>query len=150
MITEIRHTGLVVANLDRALEFWRDLLGFKIVRQMEETGEHLDAFLGLKNVRVTTVKLAAPDGNLVELLYFHSHRDKAEWKGTPHTTGLTHIAFTVDDLDSEYRRLSAAGLTFIAPPQVSPDGGVRVTYCRGPEALLIELVERIHGVAEQK
>ncbi|MBA2686657.1 MAG: VOC family protein [Gemmatimonadaceae bacterium] len=143
MITEIRHTGLVVANLDRALAFWRDLLGFRVVREMDEKGDHLDAFLGLKDVRVTTVKLAAPDGNLIELLKFHSHGDRDEWKGSPHSTGFTHVAFTVDDLTHDYERLSAAGVAFIAPPQLSPDGSVRVTYCRGPEGVLLELVENL-------
>ncbi len=81
MITHIRHTGLVVADLDKALHFWCDLLGFKVAKQMEESGPHLDAMMGLKDVRVTTAKLAAPDGNLIELLHFHSHPDQPELRG---------------------------------------------------------------------
>jgi catechol 2,3-dioxygenase-like lactoylglutathione lyase family enzyme len=143
MITEIRHTGLVVADLERALRFWRDLLGFRVVKQMEESGPYIDAMMGLRDVKVTTVKLAAPDDNLIELLQFHSHPDRPSWIGTPYSTGLTHIALTVDDLDCVYRKLAAAGVTFFAPPQRSPDGIVKVTYCQGPEDLLLELVEVI-------
>ena len=97
----------------------------------------------IRDVKVTTVKLAAPDDKLIELLQFHSHPDRPSWIGTPYSTGLTHIALTVDDLDSVYRKLAGAGVTFFAPPQRSPDGIVKVTYCQGPEDLLLELVEVI-------
>jgi catechol 2,3-dioxygenase-like lactoylglutathione lyase family enzyme len=141
MIAEIRHTGLVVADLDRALHFWRDLLGFRVVKQMEESGAHIDAMMGLKDVRVTTVKLAAPDNKLIELLRFHSHPDRPSWAGAPNSTGLTHIAMTVADLEGTCRKLADAGVKFFAPPQRSPDGSVKVTYCQGPEGVLLELVE---------
>lgn len=141
MITQIRHTGLVVADLEKALHFWRDLLGFKVARQMEESGTHIDAMMGLKNVRVTTVKLAASDGNIIELLHFHSHPDQPAWTGTPYSTGFTHIALTVDNLDAVCHKLAEAGVTFSAPPQRSPDGYAKVTYGRGPEGVLLELVE---------
>jgi catechol 2,3-dioxygenase-like lactoylglutathione lyase family enzyme len=141
MITSIRHAGIVVADLSRALAFWRDVLGFRVIRQMEESGSYLDRMLGLQNAKATTVKLAAPDGNLIELLHFHSHPDSAEWTGTPVSTGLTHLAFTVDDLAAEQARLTAAGVRFLSPSQVSPDGNVKVMFGVGPEGLLLELVE---------
>lgn len=141
MITHFRHAGIVVADLERALAFWCDVLGFRVLKRMEESGPYLDAMLGLKDVKATTVKLAAPDGNLVELLHFHSHPDQPAWSGKPYSTGLTHLAFTVDDLDAECARLREAGVRFFAPPQRSPDGNVKVTYGSGPEGLLLELVE---------
>ena len=141
MITAIRHTGLVVADLDGALYFWCDVLGFKVVKQMEEAGPHIDAMMGLSDVRVTTAKLAAPDNSLIELLHFHSHPDQPSWSGKPFSTGLTHIALTVDDLDDTCSKLSAAGVTFPAAPQFSPDGYAKVLYAKGPEGVLLELVE---------
>jgi catechol 2,3-dioxygenase-like lactoylglutathione lyase family enzyme len=143
MIKNIRHTGIVVADLGAALHFWCDLLGFRVMKRMDESGGYIDAMMGLKNVLVTTVKLAAPDGSLIELLNFHSHAGEKTWKGSPCSTGLTHIALTVENLDEAYRRLSAAGVAFKAPPQLSPDGYAKVTYCVGPEGLLLELVELI-------
>lgn len=145
MITQIRHTGLVVADLEAALHFWRDLLGFTVARQMDESGPHIDAMMGLRDVRVTTSKLIAPDGGMIELLYFHSHPDKPTWIGTPYSTGFTHIAMTVTDIDGLCRKLAAEGVTFFAPPQRSPDGKVKVTYCKGPEGVLLELVEILQG-----
>lgn len=141
MIRAIRHTGLVVADLERALYFWCEVLGFTVAKRMDEAGPHIDAMMGLSDVRVTTAKLAAPDGNLVELLHFSSHADRPAWEGTPYSTGFTHIALTVDDLDALIPRLLEAGVRFPAPPQYSPDGYAKVTYARGPEGVLLELVE---------
>ncbi|MCF8169446.1 MAG: VOC family protein [Rhodoferax sp.] len=144
MITQIRHTGLVVADLQAALWFWRDLLGFKVDKQMDEYGPHIDAIMGLENVRVTTVKMAAPEGGMIELLHFQSHPDIPKWQGKPYSTGFTHIAMTVGNLDVAYKKLMDAGAVFSAPPQYSLDGTVKVIYCRGPEGVLIELVEKIN------
>lgn len=141
MITHFRHAGIVVANLERALSFWCGTLGFRVIKQAYETGSFIDSLLGLTGVHVTTSKLAAPDGNLIELLYFHSHSDRASWTGMPFSTGLTHLAFTVDDIDADYARLGEAGVMFLTRPQVSPDGFVKVVYASGPEGLLLEFVE---------
>jgi catechol 2,3-dioxygenase-like lactoylglutathione lyase family enzyme len=143
MICAIRHTGLVVSDLHRALYFWCDVLGFRVERQMDESGPHIDAMMGLDNVRVTTAKLAAADGSLIELLYFHSHPDKPTWKGAPYSTGFTHVALTVENLDALLLRIKAAGATTPAEPQFSPDGKVKVIYASGPDGVLLELVEVI-------
>lgn len=141
MISAIRHTGLVVADLERALHFWCDVLGFKVAKQMDESGPHIDAMMGLRDVRMTTAKLAAPDGNMIELLCFHSHPDQPRWDGTPYSTGFTHIALTVDDLDQLVSKFTQEGFSFPAIPQHSPDGNVKVIYAKGPEGILLELVE---------
>ncbi len=141
MISDVRHTGLVVADLERSLHFWCNVLGFTVVRQMDEAGPHIDAMMGLQDVRVTTAKLAAPDGNLVELLHFDSHPDLPKWEGAPFSTGFTHIALTVNDLDVLLCKLKQEGLSFPGSPQRSPDGKVRVVYAKGPEGILLELVE---------
>lgn len=141
MISSIRHTGLVVADFERALHFWCDILGFKVVKQLDESGAHIDAMMGLTDVHVTTAKLAAPDGNLIELLHFNSHPEQPRWNGKPYSTGFTHIALTVRDLDRFISKLTQEGVSFPAPPQHSPDGSVRVIYAQGPEGVLLELVE---------
>jgi hypothetical protein len=51
--------------------------------------------------------------------------------------------FTVEDLEKTFEVLSKNGVHFNAPPQHSPDGYAKVTFCRGPENLFLELVEVI-------
>lgn len=143
MIRGIRHTGLVVQDLEAALRLWRDGLGFKLVRQMEEHGPHMDAIMGLSGVHVTTAKLAAPDGRMVELLRFHSHPGEPTWNGGPESTGFTHIALTVGDLDGLRRHLEPYGVIFTSEAQFSPDGAVKLAYARAPDGVLLELVEEL-------
>ncbi len=140
MIKDIRHTGIVVANLEESLLFYRDILGFQIVKQMEETGSYIDNISSLQNVKVTTVKMISPSNQLIELLKYHSHPARQNMYEI-FRIGPSHIAFTVDDIDFEYRRLKDKGVQFNSPPQLSPDGYAKVTFCRAPEGTLIELVE---------
>ena len=140
MIKDIRHTGIVVANLEESLHFYRDLLGFQIAKQMEEEGDYIDNISSLRNVKVTTVKMTSPSGQMIELLKYNSHIREQRMHEICEI-GISHIAFTVDDLDFEYKRLKDKGIRFNSPPQLSPDGYAKVTFCRAPEGTLIELVE---------
>lgn len=142
MIKNVRHSGIVVKDMESSLHFYRDLLGLKVSKQMDEQGGYIDRVLGLRGVKVTTVKLAAEDGGMIELLYFGSHQDKSQ-NCEIYRKGLTHIALTVDNLDSEYKRLSAAGVAFISPPQLSPDGSAKVAFCKDPQGVFVELVETL-------
>ena len=140
MIKDIRHTGIVVDDLEASLHFYSDLLGFQIVKQMEETGDYIDNISSLRKVKVTTVKMTSPSGQMIELLKYSSHPIEQRTREIPEV-GISHIAFTVDDLDMEYERLKGKEIQFNSPPQLSPNGYAKVTFCRAPEGTLIELVE---------
>jgi catechol 2,3-dioxygenase-like lactoylglutathione lyase family enzyme len=140
MIKNIRHTGIVAKDLGASLHFYRNLLGFKIRRQREELGTYIDNISGLQRVRLTTIKMAAPDGQLIELLYYHTPISE-RFPRHLQDVGVSHIAFTVEDLGSAYESLKSQGVPFIAPPQTSPDGYAKVTFCMAPEGTYIELVE---------
>ena len=136
----IRHTGIVVSNLERSIHFYKDLFGFQITRQMEESGDYIDNMLAMRGVKVTTVKMMAPDGPMVELLQLHSHQRIQKTRAI-NDIGIAHIAFEVEDLDAEYNRLKNEEVSFNSPPQLSPDGYAKVAFCRAPEGTFIELVE---------
>ena len=141
MIKSIRHVGIVVADIEQALHFWCDVLGFEISRHMEEKGSHIDAMMGLNNVKLTTVKLTTKDESMVELLYFHSHPDKLKWTGKPFSTGITHVALTVTNIEGVAENIRKVGGFIPSEPQLSPDGKVKVIYASAPDGVLIELVE---------
>ena len=141
MINEIRHIGIVVQNLKKAKEFYKNLLGFKIIKVKGESGEYIDKVLAMKNAAVKTVKMAAKNGNLIELLYFKSRPIRHNQKQKLYTRGYTHVAFGVEKIDLTYEKLKKKGVFFNSPPQVSPDGYAKVAFCRDPEGNFIELVE---------
>lgn len=140
-----RHVGIVVRDMERALYFYRDLLGFKIVKKIQESSNYIDAVCGVKNISVITVKLSADDSNLIELLYFISPvSKKISAKGLTEV-GISHISCTVENVDAVYDCLSKAGIHFNSPPQVSPDGYAKVAFCQDPEGNFIELVEALES-----
>lgn len=145
MIKEVRHVGIVVNNMENSLKFYRDLLGLKIVRDMNEHGNYLDNMLSLDDVQVRTVKLSANDNlTLIELLEFKSHNDKDVRNF--YTIGASHVAFTVENIEKLYQDLSEKDIKFNAPPQKSPDGLVKVTFCKDPDGTPIELVEILNSL----
>ncbi|MBE2179877.1 MAG: VOC family protein [Chthoniobacterales bacterium] len=138
----LRHFGIVVKDLDRALEFYCGKLGLSVSRRMEESGAFLDAVLAAPGTRVTTVKLAAEEGpTLLELLHFEAPKPGEAEMPSLFRTGVTHFALTVDDLNTLHESLSAGGTPFLSEPRKSPDGLAFVAFCRDPEGNLIELVE---------
>lgn len=143
MITGFRHTGIVVEDLAAAEAFWRDLMGFTAERHSREDSEYIDKILGLESSDLITVKLASPDGTVIELLKFNSHPSSPAWVGTVTSTGLTHVALTVENIHQEYVRLTTAGVSFLSRPTKSPHGGALVAFCYGPEGLVLELVEEV-------
>lgn len=141
-VVDVRHAGIVVRDMTRALAFYEGMLGLRIARDLDEHGEYIDRITELENVRLRTVKMSAPNGaTLVELLEYRSHPRERDLPPESCAIGASHVAFTVRDLEGWYRRLSEAGVPFHAPPQLSPDGGARVTYCRDPDGTIVELVE---------
>lgn len=94
----------------------------------------------LRNVKVTTVKLTSTSRQMIELLKHHPHPAEQKTREICEMR-ISHIAFTVDDLNIEYKRLKSKGIQFNSPPQLSPDGYAKVTFYRVPERTLIELVE---------
>jgi len=141
MIEAIRHTGIVVTEMGRALEFYRDLLGLEVVLDREQGGEFLAELMALEGVRMRVVMLQAPDGNKVELFEFHSHPKEAPGKVETSDIGCSHLAVAIDDLEAAYEELSQKGIQFNCPPVVSPDGYAKVAYCHDPDGTIVELVQ---------
>lgn len=141
MIKAIRHFGIVVKDLDESLQFYQVILGLKKVIEADEDNDFIKKILGIDNAGLKTVKLTAPDGCIVELLKFSNYSDEYETKINNY--GPTHLAFSVEDIDSSWRNLKESGITFVSSPQLSPNGYAKVAFCQAPEGTYIELVEVI-------
>ena len=139
----IRHTGIVVTDMDRSVEFYRDLLGLKTAIDFTEEGEFIDTILGMVGVRLRMVKLAAPEGGMIELLQYLSHPETRVPDARICQIGPTHVAFTVDDVEETYRQWSERGIPFVSPPQLAPDGKAKLAFCRDPDGTFLEIVEEV-------
>lgn len=138
---EHRHTGIVVNNLRKQLEFYRDLLGLEVYYSKVEKGSFVNKILGSKGHRPLIYKLGSGGKNIVELLYFED-AEKSKAKKL-FNTGFTHFAITVKDLDKLYLLLKEKSVKFVNTPEVSPDGLHKVVFCQDFDGNFIELVEVI-------
>ena len=145
MIQGINHTAISTGNMERAIQFYCDLLGFEQVMTNEWDGdlEVADKIMGLKS---TSAKLAVLKlGNsCIEQFEFKAPEPKPDDPKRPVCDhGFTHNCHDVTDIDTEYERLKAAGMVFHCPPQDLYEGTVKATYGRDPDGNVVELVEMI-------
>ncbi len=128
------HTMIRVANLERALAFFCNLLGFVEIDRMENA-----------KGRFTLIFLAAPadveaarqnQAPLLELTY--------NWDPETYAGGRNfgHIAYEVDDIYALCARLMEAGVTINRPPH---DG--HMAFIRTPDHISIELLQRGKALA---
>ena len=48
----VRHVGIVTNNLKKSINFYSKILGFKIVKQMNETDPSLSNLMSLKKIMI--------------------------------------------------------------------------------------------------
>ena len=141
MIRGIHHTALSTGDLDRALGFYRDLLGFESVLDWTwpRGTKDMDATHRLEDTAGRVVLLRAGNAMLEIFEYASPEPRPADAGRRLCDHGLTHLCIDVDDLDGEYGRLSGAGVDFHCAPV--DYGTVKCTYARDPDGNVIELQE---------
>jgi len=140
MEATVHHLAMAVPDMDKALGFYRDLLGFTVDWDMDHrSGEPLSRVVGLEAADARVVMLKG-HGLRLELFHYYHPRGRDPGPRRQCDFGLTHFALQVKDVDQVYRRLSAAGVEFNCPPQVLRPGA-KATYLRDPEGVTIELIQ---------
>ena len=122
------HTMVRVADLDRALAFWRDALGLEEISRMENhAGRFTLAFLAAPG---DAERARAEKAPLLELTY--------NWDPEEYTGGRNfgHLAYLVPNIYATCARLAAAGVTINRPPR---DG--HMAFVRSPDGISIELLQ---------
>lgn len=100
---KFHHVVLWVADMERSLKFYRDLLGFVPDRKHEPKGEAIDTIFGVKNARLITAygTIGGVGLEFEQMIYppypeLHKlHGEPLPWRQGPKT-----IAFDVDDMDA--------------------------------------------------
>jgi lactoylglutathione lyase len=123
------HTMVRVADLEAALDFYRDGLGLKEVRRAENPqGRYTLVFLAASE---DMERARADKAPMVELTW--------NWDPEAYTGGRNfgHLAYLVDDIYAACERLQARGVTINRPPR---DG--RMAFVRSPDGISIELLQK--------
>jgi len=137
------HLVVGVTDMDRALAFYRDVLGMDVVFETLISGEPFDAVLHAKRKQEGRVVGGLLGGLMIELLSLGAKpaTDKPARRGI---TGIQNVSLSVIDLDDTHRRIRNAGY----PPEQDPFeiGGVRMFFVNDPDGTPVEFIELPGGV----
>ena len=142
------HTSYTVTNLERSLEFYRDLLGCEVLWQRTITDQYFRDIVGFPDCVVKAVHLRLPGSDhVLELFEYEQPRGKTVDLNT-NNVGNSHIALLVEDLQVAYEELSAKGVEFKSPPVMVDHGantGAWGAYIVDPDGIKMELLQRPKG-----
>jgi glyoxylase I family protein len=138
------HTGVTVADVERSLVFWRDVLGFELSHRAHQKGDLAEKITGVPGAEILLAVLKAP-GHKIELLEYRAPADRKKQSDLqPCDLGHVHVALTVENLDAVLETIAASGWKAAGQPQtlsVGPNAGKRVIYVRDPDGTTIEFME---------
>ena len=139
MFKRMDHVGVSVQNIEKAIEFYRDVVGMEKAFD-REFDSPLARILGIKNARARIVHMKLGEA-VVELFdYYHPKGRQPRPDQNQSDYGLTHIGFRVEDFEQTYQDLKARGVQFLGDPvEIRP--GVFVAYFRGAEHEICEMRE---------
>ncbi|MDA0979589.1 MAG: VOC family protein [Proteobacteria bacterium] len=139
MIVGIHHVAVGVDDLEKALAFYTEGLGFEVVQRSEfEKREEVDRAIGLKDACARMAMLKGPNAYLE--VWEYSHPAPRDLRSDPNDRGYPHFALQVKDIQQEYDRLLQHGMTF-AGDVVHFGEESSAIYGRDPFGNIIELYE---------
>jgi len=130
-VSRIDHLAIVVNDIEKALNFWRDGLGLE-VSHVEEVPDQ-DAVVTFLTIGDQNVELVEPTDDESGMSRFLEKRGP----------GIHHVALEVEDIEDSLEHLGAAGIRLIHNEPVIGAGGRRIAFIH-PESthgVLVELYE---------
>lgn len=144
MPTRLDNVGIVVEDLDPAIDFFREL-GLELEGRGMVEGEWAGRVTGLGDQTVEIAMMRTTDGNgRLELSRFISPQVVADHRNAPvNALGYLRVMFAVDDIDDTLDRLSAHGGQLVSHEVVEYESTYRLCYVRGPEGILIGIAQEL-------
>lgn len=138
------HVGLQVADLERSVAYYRDVIGLEVVERLVRDDAYLKVVTGYPEVTLDIALLREPaSGVLLELLqYLGTHGSPVD--AATANPGTAHVCFQVDDVEAIHARAIAAGHRSVNPPVEPTAGrwtGGRSVYLIDPDGIRVELVQ---------
>jgi catechol 2,3-dioxygenase-like lactoylglutathione lyase family enzyme len=110
------HTSFTVADLDRSIEFFRDVLGLELMYQREIGDDYFGKIVGLPDSVVKVALFRLPGtGHHLELFQYLQPTGRAV-QARPCDPGSSHLALLVDDLSAFHAQLQGRGVAFVSQP----------------------------------
>ena len=140
----IRHIGIPITHLSKAIELYTEVLGFSVFGVEEMGEEFTNQLLGgvyIEHINLRCIKLTNPETQcLIELYSFENVTLLNHTNNCFH-----HISLTVPNIDSLYDTWLEKGLTIVIPPYISKDYSHKIFFGRDYDRNLLEFVEVLNN-----
>ena len=143
----VSHIAIGVRDMERSLAFYRDLLGFEVVRDeiQETSGSILPALYKEAHTHRRVASLFWQKGKDQAFLVLSEHSDKPV-SGEAiklDQIGVHHFAFWVEDLPAVYEELKMRGAEFVVAPTMVANGTLNSAFLCDPDGILVQLDELV-------
>jgi catechol 2,3-dioxygenase-like lactoylglutathione lyase family enzyme len=141
----VHHTGIIVSDLERSIDFYHGILGLEFANEPSPVFDDpgLGPKVGVPGAALRQVTLKAGD-HQVELLEYTAPPSPIDAPMPQNALGAHHVGFRVDDIDAKVRELKDKGVEFLGDVSAVDEGvlaGWRWVYFRDPDGISLELVE---------
>ena len=128
MFNQIDYTMVIVSDMRRSVEFYRDKLGIPLKFESPDWTEF----------QTGATTLALHGGGVLQ---------KGLGDDQSKHAGTCSIGFNVEDLDKTYNELKAKGINFVMPPTQREGEGIKLAVCIDPDGLPISFAQMIAKTA---
>ncbi len=125
MFKQIDYTMVIVSDMKRSVQFYRDTLGIPLKFESPDWTEF----------QTGTTTFALHGGGVPR--QYQDTGDQSK------TAGACSIGFNVDDVDKTYEELKAKGVVFVMPPAQREGEGIRLAVGLDPDGLPISFAQMI-------
>ena len=141
MIVEMNHMSFTVSDLDRSVNFYRDVLGLELISVAGRDPEFSARVTGITGAELRIAYLRAPNCAVELIQYLTPPAAKIDTRTC--NVGSAHVCFYVDDFDAMVARLIGSNVHFPGTPSVVPAGpnrGRGVAYFEDPDGNTVEII----------
>lgn len=131
------HYGVTVSDLDRAVAFYRDVLGLDVLAEFSVGGTEFATGVGVDGASADFVHLDAGDTRIELVEYEPKGETRSE--NDLNQPGAKHLGLSVDDVEAVYEELPDDVET-ISEPQTT-ESGTTILFVVDPEGNLVEVLD---------
>ncbi len=140
MVKHLHHTGFVVTDRDKAVEFYRDVVGLELIAEYERIGPGIDAVIGYENTHLVIANLDLGGGHILELIQYLNPPPSERPTTERNIIGASHLALQVDDIQAVHEKLIKGGAKSMNPPAELAPGRV-ACYIQDPDGNWLEILQ---------
>jgi catechol 2,3-dioxygenase-like lactoylglutathione lyase family enzyme len=139
--------GMTVADVDRAADFFANVLSFEKVSEVEVAGDAYEHLEGVFGLRMRIVRMRLGDESIALTEYLAAKGRPAPPDSRSNDRWFQHIAIIVSDMGRAYQWLRQHHVEHASSgPQVLPAwnknaAGIRAFYFRDPDGDVLEILQ---------